>query len=158
MNQRGGSLRRWLLVPSIKRLLVAVRPAGARTIPRPAELTRACADGFDLAAQLDAERSRPRTAEPEDETPQEQIGPTNVGIGLRDRAGSDPDEDLVVLRDGSLDLFDPEDLRRPIAVLDHGFHACTVPPCRPQSRLVRGVTVDPMPNLLPIGRRSSSVR
>jgi hypothetical protein len=31
-------------------------------------------------------------------------------------------ENLVVLRDGSLDLLHPEDLRRPIAVLDDGFH------------------------------------
>jgi hypothetical protein len=87
------------------------------------ELAHSRADGFDLAGQLDAERSRPRPAHPEDETPQEQIGPTSVGIGLRDRAGSDPDEDLVVLRDGPFDLFDPEHLRRPIPVLDNGFHS-----------------------------------
>jgi hypothetical protein len=90
------------------------------------ELTNGRADGFDLAGKLDSERSRPRPAEPEDETPQEQIGATSVSVGLRDRTGSNPDENLVVLRHGSFDLFDPEDLRRPIAVLDDGFHAGTL--------------------------------
>ena len=31
-----------------------------------------------------------------------------MGICLRNGAGSDPDEDLVVLRDGSFELYDPE--------------------------------------------------
>ena len=43
------------------------------------ELAHRRADGFDLAGQLDAERSPPRPAEPEDETPQEQVGAAERG-------------------------------------------------------------------------------
>jgi hypothetical protein len=48
-----------------------------------------------------------------------------VPIALRDRARADADEDLVVLGHGPLDLVDSEHLRRPIAILDNGFHALT---------------------------------
>jgi len=37
----------------------------------------------------------------------------------------DPDQDLVVPGHGPLDLFDSEDVGRPITVLDDGFLAFT---------------------------------
>jgi hypothetical protein len=84
-----------------------------------------CADGFDLAGQLDAERPPSRPAEPGEEAPEDRRSRPRVPIGLGDRAGADRDQDLVVLGHGPLDLFDSEDLRRPVAILDYGFHALT---------------------------------
>ena len=89
------------------------------------ELTDSGPDGFDLTGQVDAKRSPSRPAEPEEQSPEEWRGRADVNVALRDRRGTDPDENFIVLGHGPLHLFDPEHFRRPVAILDDGSHAIT---------------------------------
>ena len=87
------------------------------------ELGHGAADGLDLAGQVDAERRPTRLPQPQRETPEHRRGGAGMGIGLRHGGRTHPDEDLVVLGRGAIDLRDPEHLRWPVAILDDGPHA-----------------------------------
>ena len=50
-------------------------------------------------------------------------GAAKPAVGPGDRRGVDPDEDLVVLGHRPLDLFEPQNLRRPVPVVDDCSHA-----------------------------------
>ena len=91
------------------------------------------ADGFYVTGELDTERSPSRPAEPGHQSPQEGICGANVRVGLRNRARSDPDEHLVVLRYRPVDFLDPEHLGGPVPVLNDGFHPFTMPRSGPGS-------------------------
>ena len=57
---------------------------------------------------------------------EERLGCTRrPAVGPGDRRGVDPDEDFVVLRDGPLDVFESQDVRRSVPVVDNGSHAFT---------------------------------
>ncbi len=92
-------------------------------------------DRLHFAGQVDPERAPLRPPKPADEPPEERMGTPNVRVGLRYGAGADPDEDLVGLGHGLVDVLDPEHIGRPIAVLDDCLHHVT-----PYRALVRGTT------------------
>ena len=100
-------------------------PAGSEDLVADAERSNRGADGLDLAGEVDPERSPSRPTKSGDQPPEDRTGGAGVRVGLADGRGTDPDQDLVVFRNGPLDLLDPEHIRRPVAVLDDGFHAVT---------------------------------
>ena len=93
------------------------------------ELRHRRTDRLDVTGELDPEALPSRPAGPGDHPPQDRIGAADVGVGLRHRARPDADEDLVVLRDRSLDLLDPEHVGRPVTVLNDGLHGFILVAC-----------------------------
>ena len=53
---------------------------------------------------------------------EERFGGTEAAVRAVDGRGVDLDQNLVVLRDRPLDVFEPQDLRRPVPVVDDGSH------------------------------------
>ena len=106
-------------------LRVRAEPAGgaAEDLVPDGEPVGRSPEGLHLPGELDAEDLLLRSQEPGEEPPDEGARATDVAVGLRDRRRANPDEDLVVGRDGRLDLVDPQDVRRPVAVVDDGPHA-----------------------------------
>ena len=75
-----------------------------------------------VAGKFDAKASPSGSTESEEQPPELRIGPSDVRVALRDRARSDPNEDLVVLGHGSFNVVDAQHLRRTVPVLNDGFH------------------------------------
>jgi hypothetical protein len=48
-----------------------------------------------------------------------------MAVQAIDGGGADPDQQLVVPGNRPLHLFDTEDVRRPVTVVDNGFHVNT---------------------------------
>ena len=86
------------------------------------ELADGCADCFDLSRQLGAEDPLLRSAEAKEEANEEWLSCTNAAVRPGDRRGVDLDEDLVLLGDGPLDVFESQDVRRPVPVVDNCSH------------------------------------
>ena len=87
------------------------------------ELGDGRADRLDLAGQLQPEDLLLRPEQAGEEAADEDLGAAKSAVGPGDRGCVDPDEDLVVLGDGPLDLLESQDLRRPVPVVDDGLHA-----------------------------------
>jgi hypothetical protein len=86
------------------------------------ELRHRCADFRDLAGELAARNPAVRPPEALEEAGDKRRAGTSVSVGAIDRARVDLDEQLSFLRDGTLDLLDPEDVGRAVAIGDDGFH------------------------------------
>ena len=104
-------------------------PTAAEDVVADRELANSCADCFDLSGQLAAEDPLPRSADARDDAAEERDGQaaTSVGFTSRavrpgDRRGVDLDEYFVLLGDGSLDIFESQDVRRPVPVVDNCSH------------------------------------
>ena len=98
----------------------------ARAVPehRVADLERRTAGPTASTSPASSTPSvrQPRPSEPADEPTHDRSAGRAWVSDWVTVARADPDEDLVVLRDRLLDLLDPEDLRRPVPVLDDGSH------------------------------------
>ena len=69
-------------------------------------------------------RIRPlRPAKAGEEAGEERLRAAQAAVRPVDRRRVDPDEELVVLGDGPLDVFEPQHVRRAVAVVDDGPHA-----------------------------------
>src|SRR6266849_9517164 len=101
-------------------------PSGAEDPVADRELSDGGADVVDLSCKFGAEDSVPRPAEAGDQSahegdgqPAPAVGFTSSGVEPIHRRGVDPDEDLVLRGDGPLDLFESQNLWRPVPVVDH---------------------------------------
>src|SRR6266516_3538238 len=118
-------------LPHADELRVCTEPetTAAENVVTDRELADGCANCFDLSRQLAAEDPLLRSADARDGAADERDGQaaTSVGFTSRavrpgDRRGVDLDEDLVLLGDGPLDVFESQDVRRPVPVVDNCFH------------------------------------
>ena len=80
------------------------------------------ADSLDIAGKLAAEDPPPRPADPGDESREERLGGAKRAVRAGHRGHADPDEDFVCLGYRPLDVFDSQDVRGAVAVVDHGPH------------------------------------
>src|SRR4029453_11549109 len=71
---------------------------------------------LDDAGHVDADPSGTRCAQAHEEADEPWLGVEAVEITAVDGCGDDADEDLVVGRAGCVDLFQPNDLGRPVSV------------------------------------------
>jgi hypothetical protein len=62
-------------------------------------------------------------SQPVEETGDERLAGAVVGVGAVDCARANPDQQLVIRRNGTLDLLDSQDLGRPVPIADHGLDA-----------------------------------
>ncbi len=117
--------------PYADELGMCAEPEAGRTeyVVTHRELVDGCADRCDLARELSAEdpllrsaKSRDEAANHGDREPAATVGFTSGAVRSRYSSGADFDEDLVVLRDGPLDLFDVQNFGGPISVIDHCSH------------------------------------
>src|SRR5205085_1636088 len=104
-------------------------PTAAEDVVTDRELVDGCANCFDLSGQLAAEDRLLRSADARDEAAEERDGQaaTPVGFSSRavrsgDRRGMDLDEDFILFGDGPLDVFESQDVRRPVPVVDNCSH------------------------------------
>jgi hypothetical protein len=89
------------------------------------ELGDRWANCFDLSGQLAAEDPPVRSEEAGDEAADEILGAAKPAVRPVDRRGVDLHEDLVVLRHRPLDLFESQNVRRPVPVVDNRSHGFT---------------------------------
>ena len=90
------------------------------------ELRHGRTDLLDTARELRAGGRPPRTANAGEETGEPVLDAAHAhGVAAGDRRGVDPDEHLVVLRNGPVDVGDAQHLRRSVPVVDDGSHAVT---------------------------------
>ena len=83
-------------------------------------------DVLDLPRELGAVARPPRPANAREDPGEAVLGAAHAHrVAARHRGGVDPDEHLVVLRHGSLDVRDAEHVRRSVAVVDDSSHAGT---------------------------------
>ena len=120
------------------------------------ELGDGRADRLDLAGEFESEDLPLRPVEPGEETRDEDLGAAESAIRPRDGGGVNPDEHFVRCGDGPLDVCDPEDVRRSVAVVDDCSHVrpfrasfgsgCLIgPPClhiRPARKSSAGLPPD----------------
>ena len=86
------------------------------------ELVDGCADRLDLTGELHARGScRFGRRKPVKKRQMKGLA-REVAVRPVDGRRVDPDEHLVVVRDGPLDVLEPQHLRRPVAVVDDGSH------------------------------------
>ncbi len=104
-------------------------PTAAEDVVTDRELSDGGADCHDLSRQLAAEDPLPRSAEARDEAAEERDGQAATSVGLTsravrpgDRRSVDLDEDLVLFGDGPLDVFESQNVRRPVPVVDNCSH------------------------------------
>ena len=104
-------------------------PTVAEDAVADSELGDRRADGGNLACQFAAEDALLWAAEAADRAAEEHDGWTTPAVGFTrrtvgavDRGGVDPDEDLVVFGDRTLDLFQSLDLWWTVPVIDHRSH------------------------------------
>src|ERR1700683_674872 len=86
------------------------------------ELSDAGADCFDVPCQLAAEYLHLRPEEAEKDTEEERLCTPMPAVRSVDRRGMDPDEDLVGLGDGLVDLGEMLDVRRAVPLVDGSSH------------------------------------
>ena len=89
------------------------------------ELGHGRADRLDLAGELHPGDPPPRAgAARRRARHEERLGAAEAAVGAVDRRRVDPDEDLVVLGNGPLDLLEPQHLGRPVPVADDRLSRC----------------------------------
>ena len=120
--QAGGHVGEGRALPLTGELRVGVEAGGAEDPVADRELGHCCADGLDLPGQLAAEDPLLRAAQPGEVAGEERLALAPAAVRPVDRGGADPDEDLVVLRHGPLDLFDSQDVRAAVPVVDNCSH------------------------------------
>ncbi len=93
------------------------------------ELVDSGANCFDLSRQLAAEDPLLRSADARDEAAEERddqaatsVGFTSRSVQPVDRRGVDLDEDLVLFGYRPFDVFESQNVRRPVPVVDNCFH------------------------------------
>ena len=64
-------------------------------------------------------------AEPREDAAEERRRVAVAAVRAVDRRRAHPDEDLVVLGNGTLDVLEPQDIRRPVPVADDRSHGVT---------------------------------
>src|ERR1700730_5778834 len=89
-----------------------------------------CPDRFDLSGQLGAKDPLLRPADAEEQANEERLGATNAAVCPGDRRGVDLDEDLVVLWQWPLNLFESLHVWRSVPVVDNRSHAFLFEPLR----------------------------
>ena len=104
--------------------------ADAEDVVADRELADRSAGCLDLSGQLGAEDPLLRSPHAGEHAPEERVGLANVAVCPVDRRGVDPHEHFVVLGYGSLDLFDSQDLRRPVPVVNDRSHRDRPPTVR----------------------------
>ena len=90
------------------------------------ELPDGCADRVHRAGQFAPEDPPLRPADPAEGADEERVRLPEGAISPVDRRRADADEHLVVLGNRAPDLLDPQDLRRPVAVVDDGSQRRTI--------------------------------
>ncbi len=112
------------------RVCTEPEPAVAEDAVTDRELLHRGADCLDLARKFAAKDPLPRPAEARDHAAENRhrqaaasVGFAGVDVQPVDRGGVDLDEDLILLGDRPLDVFEALDLRRPVRVVDNCFHA-----------------------------------
>jgi hypothetical protein len=100
-----------------------VRPAlDAEHLVADPELGHPRADRLDDARELQTGDRPLWAANSGDDTGERVLGAAQAGVGAGDRGGVDPDEHLLVLRNGPLDFGDAEHLRRSVPILHDCSH------------------------------------
>ena len=104
-------------------------PGRAEHLVADGELPHAGADGFHHSRELAAEDPPPWSADTKDKAADEGDGMATASVGVAsraiqpvDRGGADPDQDFVGAGYRPLDVFQSQDVGRPVAVVDHGSH------------------------------------
>src|SRR5258708_17608203 len=104
-------------------------PTAAEDVVTDRKLADGCANCFDLSGQLAAENPLPRSAEATDDTAEERDGQAATSVGFTssavrpgDRRGMNLDQYFVLLGDGPLDVFESQNVRRPVPVVDNCSH------------------------------------
>src|SRR5229473_4876810 len=104
-------------------------PTAAEDVVTDRELVDGCANCFDLSGQLTAEDPLLRSAEATDDAAEKRDGQAATPVGFTssavrpgDRRGMDLDEYFVLFGDGPLDVFESQNVRRPVPVVDNCSH------------------------------------
>ena len=108
---------------------MCAEPTDAEDMVADRELADGCAHCRDLSGQLAAQDPPLRPAETEEDTDEEWICAAPATVGPVDGCGVDLDQDLIVLGHRSLDVCEPQNLRRPVRVVDHCSHGFPFPSC-----------------------------
>src|SRR5207302_8892362 len=87
--------------------------------------SRSCC--FDLSRQLGAEDPPPGPAHASEEAGNEWCSSSNAAVSPGNSRRVDLYEHLIVLRDGPFDLFESQDIRRPVPVVDNCSHEAPFP-------------------------------
>ncbi len=123
-------------------------PPHAEDVVADRELRHRAADCDDDACELHAGCPVPRPQHAGEEAREERLGGAEPAIRAIDRRGADLDEDFVVFRDRSLDLLDPQDLGRSVAV----EHDCSHRPTSSHRFVAFGGSGRRAPRPVPRGR------
>jgi hypothetical protein len=75
------------------------------------ELGDGRSDGLDLAGELHPDDPLPRPEEAREAADEERLRGAQAAVGPGDGRGVHPDDELVVLRDRRVDVFDAKDVR-----------------------------------------------
>lgn len=86
------------------------------------ELGDGCSDRVDLSGQVAAEDPSLRPPEAGDDAGDEWLGRAKSAVRPADRRCADPDPDFVVLGEGPRNLFEAQDVRWPVPVMDNRSH------------------------------------
>ena len=86
------------------------------------ELGHVGADRIDLSGQVAAQNPPPWAPDTSGKAGHERRSFSQRAVGPAHRGCVDPDPDLVGLGNGRFDIFEPEDVRRPVSVVDNGPH------------------------------------
>src|SRR5918995_2089349 len=99
---------------------------------RPEEVVAHCelgdgsADRLDLARELAAEDPVPRPHEAAEEAPEERFGRAAMAVRAVDGRGADPDQEFVLPEARPLDVLEPQNVRRPVPVVNDRPHDFTI--------------------------------
>ena len=121
----GRLVRQRAALPDAGELRVRARALDAEDLVADLELGHGRTDRLDLSGELAAEDRPLRPHETGDEAADELLGAAKPGVRPSDGRRVDPDEDLVVLGHRPLDLLEPQNLGRPVPVVDDCSHAFT---------------------------------
>ena len=83
------------------------------------------AHGLDHACELAAEDRPLRPQEAGEDAGEERVRGAPAAVRPVHGRGADPDQDLVLVRHGLLDVGEPEHVRRSVPVVDDGSHVLT---------------------------------
>ncbi len=101
------------------------RPTRAEDVVTDRELRDCRTDGFDFPRHLVAENPVLRPQEAGHEAPEKRLRRSTVAVRPVDGGGVDPDEDLVLRRDGLFDVGEVEYVGRAIPLVHNRSHALT---------------------------------
>ncbi len=97
------------------------------------EACRSRADRLDDSRDIDPDAVVPRPAKPEEEPDELRSRLDPIKVGAVHRGCHDADQDLALTGLRLPHLFDADDVRRPVAIADGGFHGGSLPAGAPET-------------------------